>query len=212
MTPSSLSKEDSLIQNHFDRIMEWVVGDIKKCCKLQPDGTCLEGGALVGSFILWCCAIDYFGGLYTGDSSPKGTKNRIFNFIKIYMKDYNFEKIYDLRWSLLHFYSPNHYILIHENNINDARNNIHLRDTSRGTLLHLGCSIYDLENAVKSYREDLSMKSNLKIKLLNYYQKQPIIAPIDNINTFIKDESINLSGSDASGTVGEYEWYKKHNN
>lgn len=32
---------------------------------MRQDGTCDDSGALVGSFILWCYALDYFGYLPT---------------------------------------------------------------------------------------------------------------------------------------------------
>ena len=98
------------INEHFDRIIEWAVGDIRRCCRMNPDGTCGDKGALVGAFILWTCAIDYFGGLYTGFTSQGATKARFREFIGKYMSRYNAEKIEDLRWSLQHYYSPHHFV------------------------------------------------------------------------------------------------------
>jgi len=59
----------AFISTHFERIIDWAVGDIKKCCRMKEDGICEENGALIGAFMLWCCAIDYFGGLFTSYTS-----------------------------------------------------------------------------------------------------------------------------------------------
>ena len=40
------------IDEHFDRIIDWAIGDIRRCCRMNPDGTCDDNGALVGAFIL----------------------------------------------------------------------------------------------------------------------------------------------------------------
>lgn len=65
MDKDELKFAEALINAHFERIIGWVVGDIKKCCRMRQDGTCDDSGALVGSFILWCYALDYFGYLPT---------------------------------------------------------------------------------------------------------------------------------------------------
>ncbi len=202
------------IDEHFDRIIEWAIGDIKRCCKMNPDGTCDDKGALVGAFILWTCAIEYFGGLYTGYTTPGASNARIKEFVKKYMPKYDPDKIADLRWSLQHYYSPHHFVLYHENNL-AANKDLHLTSTSRGILLHLGWVIKDLKEGVQSYYKDLKDKDSLKIKLWRYYKKQlplmpvkveKIISPtiLSSLATGTAIQSIN-----ASGTTGPDEWLKK---
>ena len=105
---------DAFLKKEFDRIVDWAVGDIKKCCRMKPNGECDDEGALVGAYILWCCAIEFFGGLYTGISKNGGTKDRMKGFLERYMKLYDSDKVYELRWSLLHYYSPHNYLLYNE--------------------------------------------------------------------------------------------------
>jgi len=167
----------AFLKEHFDRIVDWAVGDIKRCCRMNSDGSCNDNGALVGAFILWCCAIEYFGGLYTGNANNGGTRARYKGFINKYMSRYNYQRIYDLRWSLLHYYSPHHFVLVHENNL-ELNKNKHLVETNRGIYLHLGWSVEDLEDAVSQYKKDLERNSLLKIKAWRYYKKQLPIMPI----------------------------------
>ena len=89
------------INEQFERIIDWAVGDIRRCCRMKPDGTCEDNGALVGAFILWTCAIEYFGGLYTGFTSAGQTKARFNGFIEKYMSRYDAEKIEDFVSKLL---------------------------------------------------------------------------------------------------------------
>lgn len=199
------------IDKHFDRIIDWAVGDIRRCCRMRQDGSCEEGGALVGAFILWCCTIDYFGGLFTGLSTQGATKARIKSFIGQYMSRYDADKIDDLRWSLSHYYSPHHFVLYHENNL-EANKNLHLTDTKRGTLLHLGWAVKDLEIGVNTYYEDLKGSDALKIKVWRYYKEQLPIMPI-KAETLIPSVMFNslptgsaIQSVSASGTVGQDEW------
>ncbi len=53
----NINKDDLLLANafintHFDRIVDWAIGDIKRCCRMNNDGTCGNNGALVGAFVL----------------------------------------------------------------------------------------------------------------------------------------------------------------
>lgn len=209
-TNNDLFFADAFLKEHFDRIVDWAVGDIKRCCRMNKDGTCNDGGALVGAFILWCCAIEYFGGLYTGNAENGGTKERYKGFMSKYMNRYDHEKVYDLRWSLLHYYSPHHFALMHENNL-EASRNIHLTQTKQGIILHLGWSINDLENAVNQYKADLNITPELKIKAWRYYKKQLPIMPIkvETLTPTSLNSSASLTSISASGTVSEITWTKR---
>lgn len=177
---------DELLKKHFNRIKDWVVGDIKKCCRLKDDGSCDDNGALVGAFILWCCAVDYFGGLLSGTFKEKDsgkerlhdTKERIRQFVVRYLQKYGKYdpiKIYELRWSLLHFYSPMHYMLKYDAN----KRKYHLKKTNMGCVLHLSSSIEDLERAVADYLTQLWKNPEMRIKAFRYYKKNLMIKPVD---------------------------------
>jgi len=203
---------NAYLKKHFDRIVDWAVGDIKRCSRINPDGTCDNNGALVGAFILWCCAIEYFGGLYTGNADNGGTLKRYREFINKYMPHYDYQKIYDLRWSLLHYYSPHHFALVHENNL-EFNKDKHLMKTNRGIYLHLGWSIKDLELAINNYKKDLESSSELKIKAWRYYKKQLPIMPVEIGELKPISNSLIVTGTSiqpisASGTVAESNWFK----
>lgn len=201
------------IDEHFERIVDWAVGDIRRCCRMKADGTCGDGGALVGAFILWTCAIEYFGGLYTGFTAQGQTKDRYKHFIDKYMSRYDAKKIEDLRWSLTHYYSPHHFVLYHEDNLK-ANKNRHLTNSSRGIRLHLGWAVKDLEDAVGNYYEDLKEDDNLKIKLWRYYKEQLPIMPV-KVEELMPPSTLSslatgtsIKSIPASGTVGPDEWFK----
>lgn len=201
------------IDEHFDRLVDWSVGDIRRCCRMNDDGTCADNGALAGAFILWTCAIEYFGGLYTGFTSQGATKSRFKNFIEKYMSRYDAEKVEDLRWSLTHYYSPHHFLLYHENNL-EANRNLHLTNSSQGIRLHLGWSIKDLEDAVSVYKKDLIADDILKIKLWRYCKEHLPMMPVKFEQTI--PPSLISSGATgttihtitASGTVSSNQWFK----
>lgn len=195
--PDELQLADAFLKEHFDRLIDWAVGDIRRCSRMNEDGSCNEGGALVGAFILWSCSIDYFGGLFTEYAEPSGTKQRYKQFIEKYMPKYDWEKVFDLRWSLAHYYSPNHFALYQENNL-EQNKNLHLTQTQKGILLHLGWAVKDLEDGVSKYHEEMKEDDTLKIKAWKYYKKQLPIMPfhIDQIIT-----SANALASGATGTA-----------
>lgn len=206
-----LKLANAFLNQNFERIINWSIGDIKKSCRLNDDGTCDDNGALVGAFILWCCALDYFGGLFTGNPSNGGTKERIRVFIFTYMKQYDYEKIYDLRWSLLHYYSPHHFVLYHENNLEKNRR-IHLTTSNRGIMLHLGCAIIDLENAVNQYKTDLEINDLLKMKAWKYYKKQYPIIPLEVREITEQSKPLPLASTgyiNVSGTANQDYWLRK---
>ncbi len=178
---------DAFLKEHFERYKEWVVGDIKKSCRLKEDGTCEDNGALVGAFILWCCAIEYFGGLLTADSGRSGTKARIIRFTEKYLAKYGKYdgiKLEELRWSLIHYYSPHHFVLAHEGNLGKY----HLKKSNAGCVLHLATSIKHLEHAVDDYTKDLWSNPQLRINAWRYWKKQEIIKPLDPAKIRYTDE------------------------
>lgn len=175
---------------------------------MNEDGTCDNNGALVGAFILWTCAIDYFGGLFTGLTSQGDTKARFKGFIHKYMGRYDAEKIEDLRWSLQHYYSPHHFVLYHKNNL-EINKRLYLTQTNKGILLNLGWAVKDLEEAVQKYHDDLKATDTLKVKLWRYFKAQLPIMPVkfDQIivpKTFSEVEEAH--SITASGTVGPNDW------
>lgn len=204
----------AFIKEHFDRIIDWQIGDIKKCCRMNDDGTCDNDGALVGAFTLWVCAIDYFGGLYTGLTTQGGTESRYREFIQKYMPKYDWEKVIELRWSLIHFYSPHFFALYHENNL-EQNKGLHLQLTNRGIRLHLGWAVKDLEDGVKKFYEELKNDDNMKVIVWRYYKEHLPIMPIKAedlipLITFNSLPSITAIHSvPASGTVGLDEILKK---
>lgn len=203
----------AFLQEHFGRITDWAIGDIQKCCRMNADGSCAEGGALVGAFILWCCAIEYFGGLYTGYTSQGSTKARFKFFIEKYMSRYDPVKVEELRWSLTHYYSPHHFVLYHENNFEENKTK-HLVKTERGILLHLGWAVKDLAEAVENYSAELNTKDSLMIKAWRYYKEQLPIMPFEIENLPIKTHSSTATGAImkpflVSGTIGPEEWFNK---
>ncbi|NMB56387.1 hypothetical protein GYA19_00435 [Candidatus Beckwithbacteria bacterium] len=144
---------------------------------MKANGTCDDNGALVGAFMLWCCAIEYFGGLYTGNPNNNSAIKRFKGFITKYMSKYDYQKVYDLRWSLLHYYSPHHFVLYHQGDLNNNKYK-HLSSSKRGIMLHLGWSVKDLEDGVNKYRRELKKSDELKMKAWEYYKKQYPIMPL----------------------------------
>lgn len=205
------------IDQHMNRIIDWSIGDIRRCCRMNEDGTCNEGGALVGAFILWCCAIEYFGGLYTGFTEQNQTKARFQAFIQKYMSRYDWEKVSDLRWSLSHYYSPHHFALFHEGSM-DITKSVHLTQSKKGILLHLGWAIKDLETAVENYHQELKQSDVLKVKVWRFYKEQlpimpivveELIPPSTTLASLATGTAIRFGSTPtASGTVGPDDWFK----
>ncbi len=209
-----IQSANAFIKGHFDRLIEWQIGDIKKCCRMREDGTCEDDGALVGAFTLWVCAIDYFGGLYTGLATQGGTESRFREFIKKYMPKYDWEKVVELRWSLTHFYSPHFFALYHENNL-EQNKNLHLQLTNRGIRLHLGWAIKDLEDGVNKFYEELKNDNNMKVVVLRYYKEHLPIMPVRAEDLFPQPtfnslpSTVAIQSVPASGTVSLEEILKK---
>lgn len=201
-----------LIDEHLDRLIDWSVGDIRKCCRLNEDGSCDENGSLVGAFILWCCAIEYLGGLYTGLTEAGNTRARFKEFIQKYMPNYDARKVEDLRWSLSHYYSPHHFVLYHEGNF-EKNGPIHLTQTARGIMLHLGWAIRDLEQAAAAFRSDVEASEEQQVKIWRFYKEQLPIMPVEVESLIQPSMASQATGSalqsvNASGTVGPEEWSK----
>jgi hypothetical protein len=191
-----LAQAKIFITKNLDRIVDWSVGDIRKCCRMNPDGTCESNGALVGSFILWCCAIDFFGGLYTGRATSRETERRFEDFVTKYMTIYDFKKLIDLRWALLHFYTSRHFAF-HQSNILTDCERVHLSNSKDGIILDLFCSIRDLETAVNNYRADLEKSDGLQIRLYKYFKKTNPLVPL--VIEYDQNPSMKYSGGGGTG-------------
>lgn len=191
MDEDKLKIADAFFKEHLERIIDWSVGDIKKCCHMGSDGLIKENGSLVGAFILWCCAIEYFGGLLTGNSDKDKAQYRITDFVNRYLRrfgKYNAKKVYDLRWSLVHFYTPTGYeVLIHE----PDNKNCHLKKSNAGNVIHLASSIFDLEKAVGAYKKDFWNKPDYRIRAFDYYKVVPAIKPLHPKHLVCSDEDCN---------------------
>lgn len=162
---------DTFLKENFSRLTDWAVGDIKKSS---------NNTAYIGASILWICAIEFFGGLLTGCFDRKETKRRIYTFVNNYLKKYgNYDpvKLYDLRWSLVHFYSVRHYTLDHS----EKTRKHHLKKIkNRDHLLHIGQMIDDLEKAVEDFTKDLWNKPELRIRAYRYFRKIGPLMVIDD--------------------------------
>ncbi len=125
------------------------------------------------------------------------------------MSRYDWEKVEELRWSLIHYYSPHHFVLYHENNL-EKNKYIHLSQTKSGILLHLGWAVKDIVDAVGKYHEELKTDNKLKIKLWRYYNEQLPIMPVE-VKNIISQPSVQsmMTGTStqsisASGTATFY--------
>ncbi len=174
---NEVNEAEKFIDSEFDRLISWLIGDIKRCCRLTEDGTCDTGGALVDAFILWIVAIDFFGGIFTNCVLQGETKRRFKEFVTKYMPQYDYEKLLDLRWSLLHFYTTRHYAFHQNNDIGMCRK-VHLSSSSNGVVLDLSCAISDLENATEKYKADLHNSGELKVRLFRYFKVTNPLVPI----------------------------------
>jgi hypothetical protein len=179
---------DAFLKQHFSRLKEWSIGDIRKSSGLKNNGEFTGNGAYIGSSILWICAIDFFGGLLTGSCEPRGTDRRIKTFVQKYLRKYghyNPDKLSDLRWSLIHFYTVRHYTL----DETQATRRYHLKKIkNRDGLLHLGRMIEDLELAVEDYTKDLWSKPELRIRAYRYFRQTNPLMVIDNSELEFLDE------------------------
>lgn len=180
---------DAFLKQEFERLKEWSIGDLRRASNLNADGEFVGKGAYVGTTILWICSIDFFGGLLTGCYKERETKRRIRTFVDDYLKKYGSydpDKLYDLRWALVHFYTVRHYTL--DESKENKKN--HLKKIkSRDTLMHIGRMIEDLENAVKDYTKDLWEKPDLRIRAYRYFKETNPLMVIDNNKLeFINDD------------------------
>ena len=167
----------AFLKENFPRIKDWTVGDIRKASRISKNGKTGRNGSLIGAYMLWCCAVEYFGGLLIGPNST--TKERIKNFVERYLNKqggYNHKKIYDLRWSLLHYYTPRGYSVLAQES-KEAK--LHLKKTNFGDSIHLGFAITDLENAVEEFEKELRISPSMRETAFDYYKKHKVIKPLE---------------------------------
>lgn len=161
----------------IDQIGDWCVGDIRRCCRLKNDGTYEQGGALVGAFILWVCALDYLGGLLT--NAHKDSRIRIKAFLEKYVnkargdkKKYDSQGILDLRDGLVHSYCPNFLL------VSSVDRKLHLAKIGDRTFLVLEEVVEDMEKAFELFKKDLLASDKMMIKAFDYYKKYPPLGPV----------------------------------
>lgn len=164
------------LKAHFDRIKDWTVGDIRRASRISKNGRTGRNGSLVGAYMLWCAAIDYYGGLLKGPKS--NTKTRVKGFVNKYLRkygNYKASKVYNLRWSLLHYYTPRGYNVLAQQS---KEKSLHLKETNRGCSIHLGCAITDLERAVDDFEKHLRTRRKMRNIAFEYYKTHKIIKPV----------------------------------
>jgi len=175
ITSDQLRQE--FLSEHFPRVKDWTVGDIRKASRISKDGTTGENGSLVGAYILWCAAIEYFGGLLMGPEST--TEQRIQQFVEKYLSktgNYNAKHIYDLRWSLSHYFTPRGYSVLAQE-LDEIT--LHLKITNKGCSIHLGSAISNLETAVDMFEVDLKEQPKMREVAFEYYAQHRVIKPIE---------------------------------
>lgn len=169
MGKDKLQIAKAYLKKNLLRLMEWTIGDVKRCSRLRDDGSFSEGGALYGAFILWVCAVDYWGGVYTNFSKPENMNKRFKAFVTDYLrqqnKRYNYVQLYELRNAITHYYTLKYFVLAHEPELNDK----HLRKIkSVGRWLVLKPAITDLENAILELIEDIKGDDKRIIKAFDF--------------------------------------------
>ena len=191
---SKLSKENKIelgkpyIKEHINRLYDWSVGDIKRCCRLRADGSFEDGGAPFGAFILWVCAIDFWGGVMTNLAGKKDASQRFKAFVNGYLKDqnklYKHNEIYDFRNELIHYYTLMHFSVEHDPNFNSK----HLQKLNNGSrLLVLGPAISDLETSVTKLITDIKNDDEKTITAFEYFADHlpPKSASSESLNKLI---------------------------
>jgi len=161
----------------IDQIGDWCVGDIRRCCRLKKDGSYEQGGALVGAFILWVCALDYLGGLLT--NAHRDYKKRIRTFLEQYVnkaridsKKYDSQEILDLRNGLVHSYCPNFLL------VSSIDRRFHLAKIQARTFLVLEEVVEDMERAFEKFKKDLLSSDKMMLTAFDYYKKYPPLGPL----------------------------------
>jgi len=166
---------DAFIRDKIDLLYDWSIGDIRKCAGLKSDGAFKKNGPFVGVFILWCCAIDFWGGIFSNNSI---SKCRFVSFIDSYLSvygKYDYEILYNLRNKLVHNYTPESVILETE----EDKESLHLAEWNNKLVLHLKPCIYDLESAAKDLVDDLKNNNERKIVAWRYFKKHPPVKSLE---------------------------------
>lgn len=186
MNNDELQIAEALLKQESKRIYCEIVGGIRKCYRFRKDGSYkTETSSLIGTLILWCCAIDYYGGLLEGFKKYRNrqgklkkedysSKQRIKAFVKDYLKrygNYDYNKVYKLRNSLVHSYTLDGYGVVE---CDSNKRKTHLtKDEKDRHLLHLELAVKDLKKAIKDYMKDVTNDDKLKICAYEYYTIHP---------------------------------------
>jgi len=172
----NLSKENKLklarpyINDHINRLYDWSVGDIRRCCRIKADGSFEDEGALYGAFILWVCAIDFWGGVMTNLAEKRDSNQRFKAFVNGYLKKqselYKYSEIYNFRNELTHYYTLMHFSVERDPNFNSK----HLQKLKNGSrLLVLGPAINDLEASVTNLITDIKNDGDKIVTAFEYF-------------------------------------------
>ncbi len=175
-TKKMFAKE--IFDAHIDGLGDWVVGDIRRCCRLKTDGQYESNGAMVGAFVLWVCAIDYLGGLLTNNHNDSSVRMMV--YITEYLNKarpqegpfYKETDIFNLRNGIVHSYSPPNFLLT-----NSQSKRLHLTTQGGYTWLVLECVIDDMEKAFVNFRNDLLSNEKILLKAFDYSMKFPPLSP-----------------------------------
>ena len=108
------------------------------------------------------------------------SKQHVKAFVDTYLKkygEYDAEKVYRLRCSLVHNYTLSGYEVV-EHDLSKRSNHL-TKDSKNRYWLHLGSAIEDLEKAVEDYMNDVKKHDNFKINAYEYYTVHPLLKPMD---------------------------------
>lgn len=179
MDKNKLFSAKEFFKARIDQIGNWCVGDIRRCYRFRRDGTFESNGSMVGSFILWVCALDYLGGLRT--NYKKNYRKRITSFLSYLnslrrannkLRRYNAKKIIDFRNGLVHSYCPNYTL------VSDGDRGLHLKKRNKRIYLVLEEVIEDMEGAFELFKKDLLSSDRMMLRAYNYYKTYPPLGPL----------------------------------
>ncbi len=140
------AEKTEIINNIKFSLFEMAFLDIKRAS---------EGKSKMGAFILSSCFIEYITGFrYGKETNGKDYKR----FVAKYLTSYDAEKLYkDLRCKLVHNYSEGGSYMFTDN-----KAEFHLKKTTSNKLmLNLENFIDDIENALKTYFDELEKDVNI---------------------------------------------------
>ena len=146
----------SKIQRFRKRFPEWVFADISAC---------LHKGAAVGATILCCCAVDYLGRFYSGNSGHSMNKAKYVEFLRVYFPaTYDPVRFYRfIRCGLVHGYEMQRQYVVVGSRAPWAQS-LHMRWDSkhRATLVNPFALYEDVREGFNEYTRDLEVDIELR--------------------------------------------------